>query len=60
MTWIKESALKLQIKDVSPLWSSLNSLACQCLAKKKQCGEFDEFVSLKQFLGTTLTPNGLV
>ena len=34
MTWIKESALKLQIKDISPLWSSLNSLACQCLAKK--------------------------
>jgi hypothetical protein len=28
--------------------------------KKKQCGEFDEFVSLKQFLGATLTPNGLV
>jgi hypothetical protein len=28
--------------------------------KKKQCGEFDEFVSLKQFLGATLTLNGLV
>jgi len=28
--------------------------------KKKQCGEFDEFVSLKQVLGAKLTPNGLV